>query len=142
MTNNDMLQNIEYLREKASVSYEEAAQLLEQFDGSVMRAVVELEKRGRLYSQGASDYVQPGIADQWQRDVNEAKGKAASFIQKANKTHVIIEKKLDNGETDTIANVSALIAAGITIFAPYVTLAAIAFGYASGYHVKVKRADI
>lgn len=141
MTNNDMLQSIDYLREKANVSYEEAVKLLERFDGNVMSAIVELERRGLLYSQHTSGHAQPDGTEQWQRDVDEAKNKAASFIQKAVKTRVVIEKKGDNGETETIANVSAPIAAGVTLFAPYVALAATAVGFATGYAVKLERPE-
>lgn len=141
MMNNDMLENIEYLREKADVTYEEAAQLLEQFDGNVMSAIVALEKQGRLFSQTASGYTQQSCDEPWQKEVHEAKSKASSFFQKMGKTHVIISKKGENGKTETIANVSAPIAAGVTIFAPYVTLAATAIGFASGYQVKIEKHD-
>lgn len=141
MMNNDMLQSIEYLREKADVSYEEAMRLLEKFDGNVMSAIVELEKNGRLYTQGPSTGSRSDCSDQWQKDANEARNKASSFMKKASKTRVIIGKKRENGEMETIANVSAPIAAGITICAPYVTLAATALGFASGYQVKVERPD-
>lgn len=138
---NDMLQNIEYLREKANVSYEEAAQLLEQFDGNVMSAIVELERQGRLFSQGSDGNAQTGSAEQWQKDANEAKAKAESFFQKMSKTHVVITKKGKNGEREAIADVSAPIAAGVTLFAPYVTLATAAIGFISGYQVNVEQPD-
>lgn len=137
--NNDMLQNIEYLREKANVSYEEAGQLLEQFDGNVMSAIVELEKRGRLYSQKASGNAQSENAEKWQKEANEAKNKASSFFKEVGKTRLVIEKRRGDGEMETIANVSAPLAAGVTIFAPYITLAATAVGLASGYQVKVEK---
>ena len=43
MMNNEMIQNIEYLREKANVSYEEATELLENNNGDVMHAMIELD---------------------------------------------------------------------------------------------------
>lgn len=139
--NNDMLQNIEYLRGKADVSYEEAMHLLERFDGNVMGALVELEKSGRLYTQRPFGNTQTDYTEQWQQDASEARNKASSFIKKASKTRVRIEKERENGEIETIANVSAPIAAGVTLFAPYVTLAATAIGIATGYRVKVDQPD-
>lgn len=42
------LDDIETLRSKTGVGYEEAVSLLEKYDGDIARALVELEKRGRL----------------------------------------------------------------------------------------------
>lgn len=42
------LEDIETLRSKTGVGYEEAVSLLEKYDGDIARALVELEKRGRL----------------------------------------------------------------------------------------------
>lgn len=141
MMNNDMLQAIEYLRERADVSYEEATRLLEESGGDVMRAIVEMEKQGRLYSQQVSGNAQTDRGAQWEAEAQEAKGKAASFFQKAVKSRVIIEKKREDGEMETVANVSAPVAAGITIFAPYITLAATAIGIATGFQVKVEKPE-
>jgi hypothetical protein len=42
------LEDVETLRNKAGVSYEEAVELLDKYDGDTARALIELEKRGRL----------------------------------------------------------------------------------------------
>ncbi len=75
----DMLRNIEYLREKADVSYEEAQALLERFEGNVMRALVELEHQGRIYGQPQAE----AHARQADPDFAAAKAKAASFWNQA-----------------------------------------------------------
>ena len=46
------LDDIETLRSKTGVGYEEAVALLEKYDGDIARALVELEKRGRLNRDG------------------------------------------------------------------------------------------
>ncbi len=48
MNRNYTLEDVETLRAKAHISYEEAVSLLEKYDGDVARALVELEKRGRI----------------------------------------------------------------------------------------------
>ena len=42
------IEQIDYLREKATLSYEEAMELLERCDGDLTRCLVDLERRGRL----------------------------------------------------------------------------------------------
>ena len=140
MMNNDMLQNIEYLREKANVSYEEAMGLLENHGGNVMRVLVDLEKHGRLFSQPeglGSAQDEP----QCHNNVNEKKEKVASFFQKARKTRLIVEKRNTHGEKETIANISALTAAGVTVFLPHFVFAAVLLTLVTGHQVKVEKKD-
>lgn len=141
MANMDRLQAIDYLREKANVSYEEAMQLLDQHDGDVMPVMVELEKQGRLYAQRHDRNTQADWQANVESDVHEATTKAKSFLKDFANTRVVIEKKGQDGEAETVANVSAPIAAGITVFAPYITLAAGALGLATGYNVKVEKKE-
>ncbi|MDR1570213.1 MAG: hypothetical protein LBS72_06985 [Oscillospiraceae bacterium] len=60
--NPDLLEKIEYLREKADIGYEEALTLLERFDGDMTRILIELERSNKLRkepepaSDRASDY--------------------------------------------------------------------------------------
>lgn len=42
------LEDVEALREKSGISYEEAVALLDKYDGDMSRALIELEKRGKL----------------------------------------------------------------------------------------------
>ena len=97
-----MIQNIEYLHEKANVSYEEAMELLQNSNGDVMRAMIELEKQGRLYSQ-PDDCSKAWNERQFHEELNEAKGKAKSFLNKARQTRLVIEKKNNRGEKETVA---------------------------------------
>ena len=79
MTNNEMLQNIEYLREKANITYEEASELLNDNGGDVMRVMIELEKQGRLNEQAD----RPGmdkLEQCCQQTRSEVKEKATSFF--------------------------------------------------------------
>ncbi len=42
------LEQIDYLREKASITYEEALETLERFDGDLAHCLVDLERKGRI----------------------------------------------------------------------------------------------
>ena len=137
MMNDDMIRNIEYLREKADVSYEEAMELLDRYDGNVMRVLVELEHQGRVYDQPAASGYSASNAE-WQQAKEEAKEKANSFFGKALKTRLVVEKKGEKGEKETIANLNLPFAAGVAIVAPWVTLGTAALAFATGHNVKLE----
>lgn len=138
MMNDDMLTNIDYIREKANVSYEEAAELLERYDGNVMRVLVELEHQGKVYAQPAADQSRDAY-QQRQSNASDAKDKAASFINNAFKNRLVIERKRDDGEKELVANVSVPVALGVTVFAPYLTAAVAGVGFLTGHSVKIRK---
>ena len=45
------IEDIELLRQKSGLSYQEAVALLDYHNGSVARALIDLEKHGRLKAQ-------------------------------------------------------------------------------------------
>lgn len=55
------IEDIEILRQKSSISYEEAVNLLEYHNGSLARALVDLEKNGRLKSDGNTTRQHKGL---------------------------------------------------------------------------------
>lgn len=50
------IEDIEILRQKSGISYEEAVNLLEYHNGSLARALVDLEKNGRMKDTKSSGY--------------------------------------------------------------------------------------
>jgi hypothetical protein len=50
------VEDIEILRQKSGISYEEAVNLLEYHNGSLARALVDLEKNGRIRNTRVHDY--------------------------------------------------------------------------------------
>lgn len=133
MTNNDMLANIEYLREKADVSYEEAERLLEQFDGNVMRALVELERQGRVYGQAPIGESQQGGKG------GDGMKRAKEIVHKAMRTRLIVEKKAGDTQ-ETIASVPAPFAVLFAVSAPWLTVATIGVGAVTGHTVRIEKA--
>ena len=57
------LNDVETLRDKTGVSYEEAVSLLEKYAGDMTRALIELEKRGELGEKGIKINVNGNAAD-------------------------------------------------------------------------------
>lgn len=139
MMNDDMLRNIEYLREKADVSYEEAETLLDRFDGNVMRVLVELERQGRIYDQAPPEQGRAHTTQkQREQQKSEAGEKAKKVINNAFRHHVVVES--GKGEDKkTIANLSAPFVVGASIVAPHLAIASAALMFISGYRVKIKK---
>ena len=54
------IEDIEILRQKSGISYEEAVNLLEYHNGSLARALVDLEKNGRLRNEKGSNAAHKG----------------------------------------------------------------------------------
>ena len=129
----DILQKTVYLRERADVTYEEALHLLEKNNGDVVASLVELEKQGRVNGGEHSKMQHNNCCTQ------ETKEKVTSFFKEACKTRIVIERRKENGERETVANLNAPVAAGITILAPYLTLAAGALALVTGHQVKVQK---
>ena len=136
----DMLKKAEYLRERADVTYEEAMQFLDKNNGDVIASLVELEKQGRVYAQRVDGDKHTNMHHN-EHQAQEVKEKVTSLFKEASKTRIVIEKRKENGDKETIANVSAPMAAGITVVAPYLSLAAGAIALATGHHVKVIKED-
>lgn len=139
MMNDDMLRNIDYLREKANVSYEEAADLLERYEGNVMRVLVELERQGRVYSQPTVEDAGYTTQSTHQSNANEAKEKATSFINKAFQTRLVVEKKNEDGKKETVANLSVPFAAVVAVAAPWLTVATAGIAMVTGHNVKIEK---
>ena len=129
----DILQKIVYLRERADVTYEEAEQILTKNNGDVVASLVELEKQGRVNGGGHAKMQHNNCCTQ------ETKEKVTSFFKEACKTRIVIEKRKENGDRETVVNVNAPVAAGITILAPHLTLAAGVIALATGHQFKVKK---
>ena len=57
------LEQVEKLREKAGLTYEEARRVLEQAGGDLLEALIQLERQGRLDSGGARYTTRPAGAE-------------------------------------------------------------------------------
>ena len=135
----DMLKKADYLRERADVTYEEAAQILTKNNGDVVASLVELEKLGRVRRMDGGEHAHMHHNDHC---TQETKEKVTSFFKEACRTRIVFEKRKENGDKETVANVSAPVAAGITIVAPYLSLAAGVIALVTGHQVKVTKENV
>ena len=120
------LNDVETLRDKTGVSYEEAVSLLEKYGGDMTRALIELEKRGRL--DGRSIKI----------NVN---GNAADLVQKwwrmGRDTRLVVER-----EGETLVNLSALFMILALLLGWRLVVAAAILALALGCRVHLRRSDI
>ena len=109
MTKNYTLEDVELLRAKANISYEEAVALLDKYNGNVADALVELERKGRI---AGSNY----------KKNNPNEGGVKKFFRSLLRTRVLIRRK-----DQTIVNLSVLyLAIGLIVAFHLVIASAIA----------------
>ena len=113
------IEDIEILRQKSGISYEEAVNLLEYHNGSLARALVDLEKNGRLKSNTASSANHKGF-----RGVFD-------FLFRL---RIRVKKK-----TLPILNLSALFCLFVLMTAPHVCVVGLIVSLVLGYRITIER---
>jgi len=126
MARNYSLEDVETLRAKSGVSYEDAVSLLEKYDGDMARALIELEKRGKLDKEPKNAKYDLEDACEWIR----------KMWQKGMTTRVIIERK---GET--LINLPVVILILMLILGPYAVICAFILTLVSGCSVSLQGQD-
>lgn len=124
MARNYTLEDVETLRNKSGVSYEEAVTLLDKYDGDVTRALIELEKKGQL---GAND------KSAGKYSLEEMFAWIQNLWMKGLNTRIIVERK---GER--MINLSVLFLILMLILGPYAVIAAAVLMLLTGCSVSVQ----
>lgn len=120
------IEDIELLRKKSGLSYQEAVALLDYHNGSLARALIDLEKSGRLKEDYTEKEGTRSMSETGKK--NDTKDKALGFLQKLYRSRVKIRK----GETG-IVNVSILFAGLCLLLAPHMTIAGVIVSMILGY---------
>ncbi len=117
--------DIELIRRKSGISYEEAVALLDYHNGNVARALIDLERNGKLKEPVAgSDPAEP------------RRSKAGRFFQRLLRTRVIVRR--DEG---LILNLSAVTVGLAAVFCPYLVVASLIVGLVLGCRIHIDRPD-
>ena len=121
------IEDIELLRKKSGLSYKEAVNLQDYHSGSLARALIDLEKHGRLKEEDNNGKEGTRtMSDNTKR--NETKEKALGLLQKLYRSRVKIRK----GDTN-VFNVSVLFSALCLLLAPHMTIAGVIVSMILGY---------
>lgn len=113
------IEDIEILRKKSGITYEEAVNLLEYHDGSLARALVDLERNGRLKGEGKNAPADNGFHG------------VVDFLLR-------LHLKITKGDT-CIVYLNALVMIVAALAAPYVVLAGVILSWVLGYKVRLTR---
>ena len=122
------LEDIETLRAKTGVSYEEAVTLLDKYDGDMARALIELEKRGELGGKKDKGFYINVDGD--------AAGAARSLWRKGCDTRVVVER-----DGVTLVNLSVLFMLLALLLGWRLVIVAAILALALGCRVKLVRPD-
>jgi len=122
-------EDVEALREKAGISYEEAVALLDKYDGDMTRALVELEKRGVLNEK-----------KKHKRNPN-AEGFGAWFKRILGIT-ISTRVHITRGDM-TIVNLTLLFLIAFVCFAPWLAIASVVMIFLLNLRVNlIKNSDV
>ena len=122
---NYTIDDIEILRKKSGITYEEAVNLLEYHNGSLTRSLVDLEKNGFIGNDAPN---------------TRAASDNATGLKKLFNTLFRIRLMVSRDGT-VVANLSSLFVMAAVIFAPHVVVVGVIASLLLGYRVNVKRND-
>ena len=115
------IQDIEIIRRKSGLSYNEAVSLLKYHNGSLTQALLDLEKNGRIQQ-------------------HEARSNSYNKRKKKNVFQVLYRLRLKiKKENITIINLSALFIIFALLFSPWVVIIGLLFALVLGYRIRIDR---
>lgn len=130
------IEDIELLRKKSGLSYQEAVALLDYHSGNLARALIDLEKNGRL--KESDPYT--GSSDERASDnkgkYSKNKEQALNILQKLYRCRLKISKDNTN-----VVNISPIFGVACLIFAPHMTIIGIILSMILGYKFSFSRND-
>ena len=128
------IEQIDELRKRVDVSYEDAKEALEQSNGNILEAIIYLEKSGKIKQEeakeekkenGASDAICGVIA--WCKKV----------IRKGNSNYLEIRK-----HENTILKLSLTITSIVVVLAPYISIPLLLLALLTGHKIRFHGEDI
>lgn len=128
------IEDIELIRRKSGISYQEAVALLDYHNGNVARALVDLERNGRL-KEGAEAPKKKGGANA-HMDVEINKSNVMNLVHKCFRARVKIRR-----EDTPILNVSALFAALAVLISPHLVIVGAIIALVLGYKFSFDKHD-
>lgn len=129
------IEDIEILRNKSGISYEEAVNLLEYHNGNLAKALVDLERNGKIGRKGnAGSASQPPYQEIPYKEQVNRKKPSNNLFTKLYRFRIIVHKK-----NMTIANLSLLYLIPVTFCAFWVVIPSILLVLLLGYQISVDK---
>lgn len=125
---NYTIDDIEILRKKSGITYEEAVNLLEYHNGSLARSLVDLERNGRLNENGPTT--------RSAATGSNAGGHAGlkKLFNTLYRTRLMVRNK-----TVVVANLSVLFMLATLLIAPHIAIIGLIASLVLGYRISVDR---
>ncbi|WMJ79196.1 DUF4342 domain-containing protein [Clostridium sp. MB40-C1] len=114
------LEQIELLKKRANISYEEAKETLEKFDGDIVEALIYLEKNKKINKNCSCE-------SKFLRNLEK-------LIKRGNKTKVVVRK-----EDETVLKTSVNLVILCTVLACPVTIVATILALVTKHTIRIER---
>jgi len=124
------LEDIELIRKKSGISYQEAVALLDYHNGNVARALVDLERNGRIKPESEREFYYET------RSGHRGKARPSDLISRLYQFRFKIKK----GDI-TILNISMLFGLLAAMISPHLLIIAAILVLILGYHVSFDKRD-
>ena len=128
-------EDVELLRKKSGMTYQEAVALLEYHNGNLAKALIDLEKNGKL-QDSRSRAKTSAAAGACNTGKPANRGGFGEFIRKMYRTRIKIHK----GDT-AVVNLSVLYALPCLVFAPHITVFGVVAAMILGYRFSMSQMD-
>jgi len=128
------IEDIELIRRKSGISYQEAVALLDYHNGNVARALVDLERNGRI-KEGA-DTPKKKSGGSAHVDVQINKSSVMNLLHKCYRARVKIRR-----EDTVILNLSALFTVLAVLISPHIVIIGAIISLVLGYKVSFDKHD-
>ena len=124
------IEDIELIRRKSGISYQEAVALLDYHNGNVARALIDLERNGRIKEGAEAPKSKPASSSS-----STGKGKSAvlGLLHKCYRARVKVHRK------DTvILNISSIFAGLSVLISPYLVIVGAILAMVLGYRISLE----
>ncbi|MGN1368421.1 MAG: DUF4342 domain-containing protein [Aristaeellaceae bacterium] len=129
------IEDIELIRRKSGISYQEAVALLDYHNGNVARALVDLERNGRIKEGAEAPKSKPASSAS---SASKGNGKSAvmGLLHKCYRARVKVHRK------DTvILNISSLFAGLSVLISPHLVIVGAILALVLGYRISFEKHD-
>lgn len=151
----ERLEQIEKLREKANVSYDEARAVLDEHDGNLLDAIITLERQGKVnpppgggaYSNSEPVTLREGKQDERDQSRRRSNDSVSETLDKIGKFFVTL---IDKGNSNFLevwkgrerkVHLPLTVVLLLVIFLPYVSLPLVLIGWVLGYRYRFRGLD-
>lgn len=128
------IEDIELIRRKSGISYQEAVALLDYHNGNVARALVDLERNGRIKEERDIPKSKPASASAKSKSSN--KSAVMELLHKCFRARVKIRR-----EDTPILNISAIFAALSVLISPHLVIVGAIVALLLGYKISFEKHD-